>query len=445
MKTKFIALLMIFVAFLAADTVLADAGFTYELDSTSVDLLQGATGQVALTINNTGTIPGDDFASITLSHVSDDFIDRASHQIEITYDEPLSTDLDIGAEGVYTIDMVSDEDQYLGEYAGTFTITAVTEDGQTLTQTFELTINSENEFVSLEIEDYDDLEELEPNDDFTVEIDVKNELSGIDLENVEIKVWILDIDDNDDLDAESSDFDIGSSDHESEKIDFTIPINVDEDWFDMKVRVRGEDEDGTDFEVIQYFERVVEVIKDEDERVDFEDFEMSSTNLACGSTFSVNVDAINTGEDDLDEMYFRLKIEGTDVNIKSEDFDLDSGDYDDREVNVDFYVTLPNDLDKESYNLEILAYNEDNDLVDGHYVPITVTPCVGDNQDEDETEEVIEEETQDTQGTIYLPTGDSIFSGLDSDAWKTGFWILGDVVLVIVAIYFLVLIFRKRR
>jgi hypothetical protein len=426
---------------------LADAGFTYELDSTSVDLLQGATGQVALTINNTGTIPGDDFASITLSHVSDDFIDRVSHQIEITYDEPLTLDLDITDEGVYTIDITSDEDQYLGEYTGTFTITAITEDGQTLTQTFELTINSENEFVSLDIEDYDDLEELEPGDDFTVEIDVQNELSGIDLENVEIKVWIMDIDDNDDLDAESSDFDIGSSDHESEKIDFTIPINVDEDWFDMKVRVRGEDEDGTDFEVIQYFERAVEVIKDEDERVDFDDFEISSTNLACGSTFSVNVDAINTGEDDLDEMYFRLKIEGTDVNLKSEDFDLDSGDYDDREVNVDFYVTLPNDLDKESYNLEILAYNEDNDLLDGHYKVLTVTPCIGDNtQDEDETEELAEEEDiQDAQGTIYLPTGDSIFSGLDNDAWKTGFWILGDVVLVIVAIYFLVLIFRKRR
>ena len=445
MKIKFIALLMIFVAFLAAENVLADAGFTYELDSTSVNLLQGATGQVALTINNTGNVSDEDFASITLSHVSDDFMDRVSHQIAITYDDPLTTNLANNDTEEYTIDLASDEDQYLGEYAGTFTITAVTEGGQTLTQTFTLTVNSVSEYVSLKIEDYDDIEELEPGDDFTVEIDVENELSGKDLENVEIKVWIMDIDDNDDLDAESSDFDIGSSDHESEKLDFTVPLNVDEDRFDMKVRVRGEDEDGNDFEVIQYFERVVEVVKDEDEKVDFHDFEISSTNLACGSTFSIDVDAINTGNDDLRDMYFRLKIEGTDINIKSEEFDLDSDKYDDREVNVDFYVTLPNDLDKESYNLEILAYNEDNDLVDGHYVPIEVVSCVGDSA-EDETDEVFEEEEiQDVGGNIYLPTGNSIFSSLDNDAWKTSFWIIGDVVLVIVAIYFLVLIFRKRR
>jgi hypothetical protein len=126
---------------------------------------------------------------------------------------------------------------------------------------------------------------------------------------------------------------------------------------------------------------------------------------------------------------------------------LESDDYDDRFENVEFRVTLPDNLDKSTYNMKILAYDEHNDLIGGYYKEIIVTPCASETFEQETVEEDNEEKTIPTEsnneGTVFLPTGFTV-AGLDKNTWSTIFWILGDVVLVIVAIYFVTLIFRKR-
>ncbi|MFH1376684.1 MAG: hypothetical protein ABIH25_03535, partial [Candidatus Woesearchaeota archaeon] len=74
---------------------------------------------------------------------------------------------------------------------------------------------------------------------------------------------------------------------------------------------------------------------------------------------------------------------------------------------------------------------------------ITIANCAGTTE-----EEVVEEESQDTTNTdssnvVYLPTGSAVMDFLESNTAKTIFWIVADIALLIIAIYFVVTLVRR--
>jgi hypothetical protein len=156
--------------------------------------------------------------------------------------------------------------------------------------------------------------------------------------------------------------------------------------------------------------------------------------------------AINIGTDDLDNAYLKLSIEGTDVSIKSTEFDLDSDKYDDRNQNVDFLVKLPSTLDKETYRINILAYTEDDSVVGTIYKTININECnvvQDDTNDETDSETTDEETTDNEDTTVYLPTGwtTKFFS---SENGKTIFWFMGNLALLVIIVYFVTVLVRKK-
>ncbi len=438
----FLGILLVLAVFASSETLAANPDLEITLSNTELVLDQSETGAVDVTLDNTG---GVDFTDISVTFDQAQFTDYAGN--EILVEMTTLAGLLQGTNDTITISFTPDADQYLGDLRGTFEVLA-TDGNESVTKTFEITIETTSEFVKITLDD-DDLDDLQPGEEFDSDVEIENEFSG-DLEDVIVEIWIVNIDDNDDLDDESSKEDIDKSDEYDYKFTFETPINVDEDEFDVKIRVEGETEDGEDFEAFTVYKNIVEVTKDEDEEVKFDNLDMPTQTFTCGSVFSVSIDAINTGEDDLDDMYLKLELEGLDYTIRSDEFDLDSGDYDDREQDEDFLVTLPNGLTETSYTLKILAYNEDNDVIGGEYVDIQVDPCaVSDSDDDtsdDDTGDGTADDNVDTESTntVYLPTGFASAT-LDKDTWSTIFWILGDILLVIVAIYFVVLIFRRRK
>jgi len=452
-KLIFIALFMAMTALFVNAAVMLDEP-SFELSATSglITTNQGETGEtIPFNITNNGN---ETLEFFSFQFVPESFQDVENNQITLTFTD--IPNLEVGNSSLITISATPEVDQYLDTLSGTITISGRTVSGVVVSRDYSLSVETTSKYVKLDLDD-SDLDDLEPGNDIKFDIEVDNifstEVIGAseDLENVKLKAWIMGIDDNDDLDETSSKEDIDDGDDYNFDFEFKVPLNVDEGRYDIKVKIEGETrEDGTEFEAFILYENVVEVVKDEDERVEFEDLEFPTEGLTCGSTFVLNIDAINTGEDDLDEMYLKLEIEGTDVSIKSDEFDLDSNDYDDRKDNVEFRVTLPEDLDKEVYTLKILAYNDDNDLIDGEYTEITVTPCVvvgDDSSDDSDSEEVDQNQDQQNNNQVEGFIGNQItgLAILDKETWSTVFWILGNIVLVIIAIYFVTLIFRKRR
>ena len=158
-----------------------------------------------------------------------------------------------------------------------------------------------------------------------------------------IKTWILDIDDNDDLEQQSSEFDLDSGVDETETFDFKIPYNIDDSNYDIQVRVKGEEEDNPSnkFEVIGVFKGGVEVEKEGDEFVIFESFSLDTETVECGSFMQTSMNVINIGTDDLDNMYLGLEISELNLKENTAEFDLDSDKYDDREKKETITMNIP--------------------------------------------------------------------------------------------------------
>ena len=60
---------------------------------------------------------------------------------------------------------------------------------------------------------------------------------------------IRDMDDGDDLEEESNEFDLRPGRDKSVTLNFEVPLEVDEDTYDVDIHVEGEDENGTTHEV----------------------------------------------------------------------------------------------------------------------------------------------------------------------------------------------------
>ena len=328
-----------------------------------------------------------------------------------------------------------------------YNLSVINGNGDTNTQDMVTELGS-NEFdVSIEIDPND---ELEPGEDFTIEVTVDN-TAGFDLEDVQVKIWIQDIDDTNDLEAESTKFSLGSGDDKTKSFDFNVPYNVDADDYNILVKVEGEDEDDSsnDFQFNELFRNDFSVDKDEDEDVVFLNYESSTNTLTCGTSFTSYVDIVNVGSDDMDDMYVKLTIEDLSLEYVSETFDLDSTDSDDREKQLQFLVSLPNDLTENSYTLKFEAYTEDDDIFDIGYETLSVISCAGDSDEddtsEDETSDNTEEDSSEDNGVVYYPTGFGIAEWFTAENVKLSFWVIGDLALLAIAIYFISLIFRKRR
>ncbi len=346
----------------------------------------------------------------------------------------------------YNLSSTKDLTIFHGENMG-YAFTVVNGNGDTKTKDLATQFNSDAFDISLEL-DPDD--ELEPGEEFTVEVTVEND-AGVDMEDVEIKIWIQDIDDNQDLEAETSKFSLGDDDDKTKKFDFQVPYNVDAGDYNVLVRVEGEDEDNSsnDFKVYELFRNSegVTVEKQEDEDVVFINFETSTSSLTCGDVFTSYVDLVNVGTDDLDDMYVKLTIEDLNLEYTSETFDLDSSDEDDRVKELQFLVSLPLNLTETSYSVKFHAYNENDEVFDASYETLPVESCASSTSDteEDTADETTTDETTEDSGVVYYPTGFSIADWFTTENAKLSFWIIGDVVLLLIAVYFISLLFRKRR
>lgn len=435
---------MIFVSAFVSATV------TLDKTSGTISVDQGETGTIALTITNNNAY---DFTNVKLNVVDiNSFIDEGDNQIVISFSDSADTTgfaLNSNQSKTIIISATPEEEQYLGELTGEILVTARRADGNNETVSFDLTVDTEADLVSITLDEGDLDDEVYSGDDVSFYIEVENN-AGYDMEDVQVKVWIVDIEDNDDIDMESKKFDLDNTDSEEVDFDFTIPYNVDEDKFDIKVRVKGQDADNSDrdFEVVKTFRGIVDVAKEEDEEIYLEEPSLSVDSFTCGTSFSVSVNAINTGTDDLDDAYLKLTVEGTDISVKSQEFDLDSDKYDDREQDVDFLVKLPDKLDSDSYEIRIVAYTEDDSTVGTVYKTISVKTC---DKTVEEEEEEVKDQTADNEGkdstdkdnTVYLPTGwtTKFFS---SETGKTIFWFMGNLALLVIIIYFISVLARKK-
>jgi len=389
------------------------------------------------------TSTGDEELILDLTYVADDF----SEEIEVNFSVEQVTLSTYGQEETITVTVLAFEDQYISlggtKFGGTIHLSEAGVEQTSL----DLSVSVYSPLIDFTNPDISSSDE-KPNPGDSIEFDVKIENTfSYDMEDILMKSWLENIDDGSDLWYETEEFDLDYSgdDDRTKGFEFDIPYNIDEDKFDMKLRVEGtyedSNEDDQSFTIYAYYKNFIDVEKENDQEVFFEDIESSILNPTCGSTFTLSTDVINIGKKDLDEVNVVLKITSLGLEYTSAIFDLDESTYDSRKESLQFLVTLPEGLIADSYTVEFEAY-EDGDIFDSQTYTLGVTSCTDES---DDTSGDDDDTSGDGNETVYYPTGFSIAEWFNSDNAKLSFWIIGDLALLAVAIYFISLIFRKRK
>jgi len=202
-------------------------------------------------------------------------------------------------------------------------------------------------------EDGGDIEDVTPDSEIKIEVEVENLYSDdmdIELEDVSFEVIIYEIDDDDDIEEESDEIDLDAEEDDKITLEFDIPFEVEHGDYDMDLIVTGEDENGVSYE--RTIEYEVQVEKEKHELV-FTDVDMDVEKIKCSGTAVLDVALANIGRDE-EDVVLTVKNADLDINFK-EEFELEEDPFDDDSRFDKRFTLVVNEADKGIYPIVVEA------------------------------------------------------------------------------------------
>lgn len=360
----------------------------------------------------------------------------------------MASDMNVGSSSIVVIEATIPQNINLDNYAGRIII-ADTQFAQA-TVTIPLTIRIEPEIckdgrlsngvvvdgpqtgdLRISIDNPDNNDDFKILDDIEIDGDVENK-GSTDLDVV-IEAILYDLDNNNEILTIESDS-IEVDDGQSEGYDLIMQIPNDEDIDPdntYMLYIKAYD-DGNEDEFCNYDSIEVDLERDDD-HVIMTSFTINPIVVQQERSVSFRVGVENIGTDDQRDSYIIVRNEELGLELRSNVFDLKKYDKSGNDYIFTQTFTIPANAEEKDYTIEaVVYYNNERDTASS-FGTLTV-------QDNGQKEEEIVTPPTTGPGT-YTPTGASIFSSLDST--KTLF-IIGDIILVILAILFLILIFKKK-
>jgi len=307
--------------------------------------------------------------------------------------------------------------------------------------------------------------EAKPGDIVKFQIELKNNYSrngsawtDLEIQDIGVTVTIYDIDDGGDLDKDAKEFDLNAAKDDRIEVEFEIPLEVDEDTYDVLIEAAGDDEDGNAQEV--QYELTLEVQK-EDNEVLFTRNSLTPSEIKCARSVQLSTAVINTGADDEDAVVLEVANAELGVSFK-ETFDLTNDAFDvDSKFTKAYTFSVPQEVAPGIYTITSKVTYNNGDDTKTETADLVVAQCeiIKEPVKEEPKEEVKKEEVvvvQPTQPTI--PTGQvtaetittpTLPAAEEKSLFETqGFLtalVAGEVLLLIIAILLIVMIVRKRR
>jgi len=420
------------------------------MDAQSSVLLSGREDTTAtkdFTIKNTGsnliTISSGNFI-----FTQDDFKDGTD---SITLSFPTIATIAPGIAQPFSAQAIIPNNMDVGIYKGTVNVSS-----GTATDSFNLEVRVTPEIcedgvagqLEVEIEDPNDGDDFYPGDNMDINVKVDN--NDNDELDVITEAFLYNIDENDEIvRIESDSIEIGDSDSEDFDLKLVIPydeLNEDDTYF-LYVKAY---EDGNEDD--QCVEDSIE-INIERKKHDVQVNKITlPTIMSCGDTVTAIVSVKNQGTSDEDDVRISLKQTEIGLNKVSDFFDLDEYDDDDNEMTQRFTFTIPEDA-KGDYDFETIVYFDDGDKSNSKMIRFHIECDGGSITDIDNT----------TGQTVIIPSDGSVITTTpvtgavtywptfslskwinDTRLITTMFWIIGDIALFLIALYFIKLLFFNR-
>ena len=299
-------------------------------------------------------------------------------------------------------------------------------------------------------------DEADPGDTVEFRIEVKNNFTDAEdlkIEDITVDVTIEGIDDGDDLEDESTDFNLKANRDKRVTLSFQLPIEIDEDTFDVLIHAEGEDENGTNHEADMDLE--LEVNK-ESHKLIITRNTLSPADISCNRrNIQGSLAVVNIGNEDEEDVTVHILNSDLDIDITEEVDELTAEPNEDESRFSNTYsFNAPNDAEAGSYPIIFrVLYDEDRKKAE-ETATLTVNDCATakkevteETKEEEEEVEVISPTTGRTTTTVVeeTPAGATITQEnfLKSNAFVTGI-IIAEVVAVIVGIVLVISLFRRR-
>lgn len=232
-------------------------------------------------------------------------------------------------------------------------------------------------------EDGDSIKDVKPGSEVKFVIAVESlfddEDDAYDIEDIEVRITIEDIDDGSELEEEADTFDLSPEDVKDDvTIEFTVPADADDGSYDVLIEVEGEAENGIMHERNISLELEVEK---ESHEVIFSEAILSDASLGCAQSTELDMELTNIGQNDED---VTLTVTNSDLGIAYQDnISLDEGDDYARSVTI----RVPQDTPSGTYPLVLRATYDDGDEVATETLEVTVTCAQEEDEEQGESDE----------------------------------------------------------
>lgn len=297
-------------------------------------------------------------------------------------------------------------------------------------------------------------DEAEPGDTVEFRIEVANNFTSaedLEIQDITIDVTIEEIDDGDDFDEESSEFDLRPGREKRVTLKFEVPLEVEEDSFNVLIHAEGEDENGTTHEVDM--DLTLDVDK-ETHKLIITRKTLSPAEVACGrKNVQVGVTVINIGNEDEEDVVFELSNSDLGVNIREDVGELTAEpNEEESRFSKTYSFNLPSDVEEGSYPITLRALYDNDRRRAEDTVTLTVNECLtAPKKEEPDDKQTDDEVTVITPTTTVTPTQpnlppetvateESFFRG---NVFVAGV-IIAEVIAVMIGVALVVSLFRRR-
>ena len=236
--------------------------------------------------------------------------------------------------------------------------------------------------------DFED--DTRPGSELEFRLNVENIFTSdedIDIEDITITVTIEEIDDGEDLDEESKEFDLKPGENERVTVFFSIPLEVEEGDYDVLIEIEGDDEEGTTHRIER---NLVLVISKERNDVIVSQLTLIPASISCDRNTRLSINILNIGSKEQDNVKVEAINNEIGLNFADDGIDLDIEPFDDGdEYHKTVNVNVGNDAAAGTYPIKANVYLGSGALWNSKTVDLVVQNCGG--TAEEETEEVAEE------------------------------------------------------
>ena len=199
--------------------------------------------------------------------------------------------------------------------------------------------------------------------DFVIKNLFDEDTDDIEIENIFITVTIKEIDDGDDLEEETKEFNLDAEEKSSiQSVEFDLPTAVDEGEYDVEIVVEGEEAKSPYTEHRVEWTLTLDVEKEKHD-MNLERAEFEQSTLSCDRETTFYVKLVNFGSSDEDELILTIENSALGINIKQEDIEIDEGD----DWSKSYTITVADDVLLGTYKVITKMYYDSSDYYDKEF------------------------------------------------------------------------------